>query len=193
MGMEGKEIYANALRSDFLRAFPDMRHVDVESAYGGNPVASVWFDDSDESCPKFTIAIAMTGVGERDCSADALSVSFENGDVVVSYSPKRVFPFGKTLFSKIRTGGFKRTYPLPKRLDVKTAQVWLADGLLTISLDSKSSFDGKYIPAINVVASPYEEPKVFMCGVNVGDFDGPSPETIEAMTVDSESEEANGE
>ena len=129
---EGRELMAKAVAHEFATAFPDMKYVDIEAAYGGYPVAEVSFDATD-SVRSFVVRLALSGA-ERD----DVKVSFARGCMEVSYDPKRDAPWreksSRTLYNKIKNSRFLRSYPVPSDMDFGQADVSLVNGMLVVAM-----------------------------------------------------------
>ena len=124
--MNGNEMFAKAIREEFVKAFPNMRYVEMETAFGGYPVAAVGFADG-----LFVIKLALSGYSRDDVRV-SVTDTYEI-EVTTNESNKTLFEPGiKTAFSKMKMSKFRRRYPLPQGADSENIRSTMDDGVLTV-------------------------------------------------------------
>ena len=125
--MNGNEIFAKAIREEFHTAFPNMRYVDMEAAFGGYPVAAIGFDDD-----AFTLKLALSGFSRED-----VRVAVVDGEIEVTNNESQKTLFGqgvKTAFSKMKMSKFRRRYPMPQGTNPSEVRWTMHDGVLSITV-----------------------------------------------------------
>ncbi len=127
----GNELFVKAIREDFVKAFPNMKYVDMETAFGGYPIAAVGFDDNEKT---FVLKLALSGYTYNDIEVSLTEneIEIKNVDCI-----KTLFDNGfKTAFSKIKMSKFKRRYPIPAGTTINDIKASMNDGILTIAIKS---------------------------------------------------------